>query len=83
MAAVRAAVRATEEQMLASLSQEASLLSDILQLKLQRAALATGRLHNPVASSTGHIDSCPEAPAKAKPPTAKTKTGLKESGNAV
>lgn len=76
---VSAAVKATEDQMLASLTQEASLLSDILQLKLQQAVLATRRLQNPVPSNTGHIDS----PAKAKLPTAKTKTGLKESGNAV
>ncbi|XP_076579633.1 uncharacterized protein C8orf74 homolog [Chaetodon auriga] len=60
---VRAAVRATEGQMLASLTQEASLLSDILQLKLQKAALTTGRLHNPVPSSTGHISSHPDTPA--------------------
>lgn len=80
---VRAAVKATEDQILASLTQEASLLSDIMQLKLQQAALATRRHQNPVPSNTGHIDSHPDAPAKAKLPTAKTKTGLKESGNAV
>ncbi|XP_035533484.1 uncharacterized protein C8orf74 homolog [Morone saxatilis] len=76
LALIRAAVRATEDQMLASLTQEASLLSDILQIKLQQAALATGRLHNPVSSH-------PDAPAKAKPNTAKTKTGQRESGNAI
>ncbi|XP_032362276.1 uncharacterized protein C8orf74 homolog isoform X2 [Etheostoma spectabile] len=52
LALVRAAVKATEGQMLASLNQEASLLSDILQLKLQRAALATRRLHNPAYLQT-------------------------------
>ncbi|XP_051284067.1 uncharacterized protein C8orf74 homolog isoform X3 [Dicentrarchus labrax] len=83
LALVRAAVRATEDQMLASLTQEASLLSDILQIKLQQAALATRRLHNPVLSNAGHISSHPDAQAKAKPNTAKTKTGQRESGNAV
>ncbi|XP_023251167.1 uncharacterized protein C8orf74 homolog [Seriola lalandi dorsalis] len=63
---VRGALRATEGQMLQSLNQEASLLSDILQLKLQQAALATGRLHNPVTSSTGHISGCSVTPVKGK-----------------
>nr|XP_046238891.1 uncharacterized protein C8orf74 homolog [Scatophagus argus] len=74
---VRAAVKAAENQMLESLTQEASLLGDIVQLKLQRAALATGRLHNPVPGPH------PDAPAKTKPRTAKSKTGLRKSGNAV
>ncbi|TDG96165.1 hypothetical protein EPR50_G00236950 [Perca flavescens] len=52
LALVRAAVKATEGQMLASLNREASLLNDILQLKLQRAALATRRLHNPAYIQT-------------------------------
>ncbi|KAM7365384.1 hypothetical protein PAMP_016317 [Pampus punctatissimus] len=71
---VRAAVRATEGQMLASLHKETSLLSDILQLKLQGAALASRRLHNPVP---GCISLHPPNPmsAKAKLHTAKTKTG--------
>ncbi|XP_041821735.1 uncharacterized protein C8orf74 homolog [Chelmon rostratus] len=83
LALVQAAVKATEGQMLASLTQEASLLSDILQLKLQQAALTTGRLHNPVPSTTGHISSHPDAPVNPKPDKAKPKTGLRESGNAV
>ncbi|XP_078100280.1 uncharacterized protein C8orf74 homolog [Sander vitreus] len=60
LALVRAAVKATEGQMLASLNREASLLSDILQLKLQRAALATvRRLHNPAYIQTHpHSRSC-------------------------
>ncbi|XP_071320328.1 uncharacterized protein C8orf74 homolog [Trachinotus anak] len=74
---VHEAVRATEDQMQASLNQEASLLSDILQLKLQQAALATGRLHSPVTSSTGHISTPPDMPAKEKVQTTKTKTGAK------
>ncbi|KAM9334119.1 uncharacterized protein C8orf74 homolog [Symphorus nematophorus] len=78
LALVREAVRATENKMLASLTQEVSLLSEILQLKLQQAALATRRLHNPTPSSTGsHVD----APAKANTHSSKTKTGLRESGN--
>lgn len=52
VAVVRAAVKAAEDQILASLSQEASLLSDILQLKLQQAALTTRGLQNPVSSSS-------------------------------
>nr|XP_033472244.1 uncharacterized protein C8orf74 homolog [Epinephelus lanceolatus] len=78
-ALVRAAVKATEGQMLESLNQEASLLSDILQLKLQQAALATGRLHCPVLSNTSHTDLHSNA-RKAKQHTART--GQKESGNA-
>ncbi|XP_069377397.1 uncharacterized protein C8orf74 homolog isoform X2 [Paralichthys olivaceus] len=69
---VRVAVRATEGQMLQSLDLEASLLSDILQLRLQQAALATGGLHNPAPSSTG-----PDAAAKGKIQTAKSKAGGK------
>lgn len=42
---VQAAVRATQGQMLESLDHEVTLLGDILQLKLQQAALATGGLH--------------------------------------
>ncbi|XP_039998409.1 uncharacterized protein C8orf74 homolog [Xiphias gladius] len=74
---VHTAVRATEGQMLASLNQEASLLSDILHLKLQQAPLATGRLQNPVPSNTGHVSLHPDSLAKAKIQTAKTKTGGK------
>ncbi|XP_062301468.1 uncharacterized protein C8orf74 homolog [Scomber scombrus] len=71
---VRAAVKATEGQMLASLHQEASLLGDILQLKLQCAALATGRLHNPAPA---HISPHPDTSAKAKLSTGKSKAGHK------
>ncbi|KAK2856886.1 hypothetical protein Q5P01_005621 [Channa striata] len=49
---VRVALKATEGQMFASLNREASLLSDILQLKLQLAELATGRLHSRSPAST-------------------------------
>uniref|UniRef100_UPI0037E95504 uncharacterized protein C8orf74 homolog n=1 Tax=Semicossyphus pulcher TaxID=241346 RepID=UPI0037E95504 len=65
LALVRTALRATEGQMLASLTRETSLLSDIQQIKLQQAALATGRLHNPVPINTGQISSNLQAPAKA------------------
>lgn len=69
---VRAAVKATEDQMRASLTREASLISDLLQLKLQQAALATGRLQDHSSSSAGsHADS-----------SGKTKTGRRRSGNA-
>ncbi|KAE8278639.1 hypothetical protein D5F01_LYC23556 [Larimichthys crocea] len=71
-ALVRAAVKATEDQMRASLTREASLISDLLQLKLQQAALATGRLQDHSSSSAGsHADS-----------SGKTKTGRRRSGNA-
>ncbi|XP_035487806.2 uncharacterized protein C8orf74 homolog isoform X1 [Scophthalmus maximus] len=79
---VRAAVRATEGQMLQSLNREASLLSDILQLRLQlrlqlqQAALAAGGRHNPVASTTSlHPESTTAAKAKKQP--AKSRRGLK------
>lgn len=74
---VRAAVKATEGQMLASLNREASLLSDILQLKLQQAALATGRRHNSVHSSASQLSLHPDTPAKAKIQRTKTKTEVK------
>ncbi|XP_034051671.1 uncharacterized protein C8orf74 homolog isoform X2 [Gymnodraco acuticeps] len=44
-ALVRAAVKATEGQMLESLNREASLLVDILKFKLQQAAADKQRLH--------------------------------------
>lgn len=71
LAVVRAAVKAAEDQILASLTQEASLLSDILQLKLQQAALTTRGLQNPVSSSSSQIGS----PASSAAGAAK-KTGL-------
>lgn len=69
---VRAAVKAAEDQIRASLTQEASLLSDILQLKLQQAALTTRGLQNPVSSSSSQIGS----PASSTAGAAR-KTGLK------
>lgn len=73
MELVRAAVRATESQIVASLVQEADLLSEILQLKLQQGALATGRHNN---TSPTNIETT------AKVQTAKTKTGGMASGKA-
>lgn len=73
-ALVRAAVRATEDQILQSLSRETSLLGDILQLKLQQQASATGGHHN--TTNTGHGGSRADAPAKAKQHKAKTKPGV-------
>ncbi|KAM4602171.1 uncharacterized protein C8orf74 homolog [Polymixia lowei] len=49
---VRAAVRASGGQMLASLGQETSLVSDILELKVQHTALATRGLHHPTPPKT-------------------------------
>ncbi|CAJ1087055.1 uncharacterized protein C8orf74 homolog [Xyrichtys novacula] len=50
---VRTTVGAASDQMLASLTQEASLLSDIHGIKLQQAALTTGGHPNPVVSNPG------------------------------
>ncbi|KAG7470336.1 hypothetical protein JOB18_011200 [Solea senegalensis] len=70
---VRAAVKATEEQILLSLNREVSLLADILQLRLQQAALTTRRRHTSHVSSTA---SHPETAAvKAKTHTPKAKAG--------
>ncbi|KAM8721878.1 uncharacterized protein C8orf74 homolog [Acanthopagrus schlegelii] len=71
LAVVRAAVRATEDQMMASLTQEASLLSDIMQLKLQQAALSTGGLHNPFR--THHTGSRTGTPSETMQRSAKNK----------
>ncbi|XP_030012864.1 uncharacterized protein C8orf74 homolog [Sphaeramia orbicularis] len=68
--AVRAAVKATEGQILESLDQEATLLNEILELKLQHTVLATRRLHNPLSSSSGHVST---NSAKTKVHTGKTK----------
>ncbi|XP_008295999.1 uncharacterized protein C8orf74 homolog [Stegastes partitus] len=70
---VHATLRTTKEQIEASLNQEVTLLGEILQLKVQHAALATGRHHN-----TGHTSRRPDTPAKAK-----HKTRVKDTGNAV
>lgn len=70
-----------------SLSHEAYLLVDILQLKMQQAAMATRGLQKPVPSSKDRASSHPEAPANATKSTAKkenqNKTKLKESRKAV
>lgn len=73
MELVRAAVRATESQIVASLVQEVDLLSEILQLKLQQEALATGRHNNTSPTNTE---------TNSKVQTAKTKTGWTASGKA-
>lgn len=78
---VRAAVRTTEGQILESLIQEASLLSEILQLKLQQEALATGRHNNTSANTEPHQR--PATETKANIQTAKTTKGVKASGKAV
>uniref|UniRef100_A0AAQ5YF57 Uncharacterized protein n=2 Tax=Amphiprion ocellaris TaxID=80972 RepID=A0AAQ5YF57_AMPOC len=74
---VRAAVRATKGQIEESLNHEATLLGDILQLKVQQAALATRRHHNTVSSNTAH-NKRPDMSAKAK-----SKTRVRKTGNAV
>ncbi|KAG7231319.1 hypothetical protein INR49_012159 [Caranx melampygus] len=71
---VGGALRASEGQMVESLKREASLLSDILQLKLQQSALTTGRLHTPATSSKGSINRRSDTPAKENKQTAKTKS---------
>ncbi|XP_034533672.1 uncharacterized protein C8orf74 homolog [Notolabrus celidotus] len=79
LALVRTAVRTTQDQMLASLTDEASLLCDIQQIKLQQAALATGGLHNPVLAETSQSSSNLDAPVKASPNSANSKTERRES----
>lgn len=57
-------MKATKEQMLASLTREVNLLTDILQLKLQKAEMATRR---PQITAVDKTDSSQaEAAAKAK-----------------
>ncbi|XP_051799418.1 uncharacterized protein C8orf74 homolog isoform X2 [Acanthochromis polyacanthus] len=75
---VRAAVRATKGQIEESLNEEAALLGDILQLKVQQEALATRRHHHTVSSNTAFNK--PDTTATAK---AKRKTRVRESGQAV
>lgn len=82
MKLVRAAVRATEGQILESLIQEAGLLSDILQLKLQQEALATGR-HNDASNTNTEPQQRPATETKANIQTAKTTRGVKASGKEV
>ncbi|XP_026219503.1 uncharacterized protein C8orf74 homolog [Anabas testudineus] len=72
---VRAAVKNTEGQLLVTLDQEVSLLCDVLQLKLQQAALATGRLYSPVPD--GHINLHADTSPKENMLTAKATTGVK------
>lgn len=59
------AVKATKEQMLASLTREVNLLTDILQLKLQKAEMATRRPQTTAAANTDNSSQA-EAAAKAK-----------------
>ncbi|KAM3857071.1 uncharacterized protein C8orf74 homolog [Diretmus argenteus] len=67
----RATVRASGGQMLASLDQETSLVSDLLQLKVQQAALATEGLHYvPPNAATSPVI---QTPARGMLHTAKTK----------
>ncbi|XP_029369324.1 uncharacterized protein C8orf74 homolog [Echeneis naucrates] len=73
----RAALNATEGQTLANVNQEAVLLRDIQELKLQQAALATGRLHSHDTSSTGHNTVRSDTPTKEKEKTAKLKNRVK------
>uniref|UniRef100_A0A667XUF9 Uncharacterized protein n=1 Tax=Myripristis murdjan TaxID=586833 RepID=A0A667XUF9_9TELE len=77
---VRVAARASGGQMQACLKEETSLVSELLQLKLQQAALATRRLHCPVPPNTP-----PPAPIQThsrdgKVACSKTKRGAKKSG---
>lgn len=71
------AVKATKEQMLASLTREVNLLTDILQLKLQKAEMATRR---PQITAVDKTDSSQaEAAAKAKKLKHKSKKWLKSA----
>ncbi|XP_047432348.1 uncharacterized protein C8orf74 homolog [Mugil cephalus] len=72
---VQAAVRAAEGHLQESLQDEATLMSDVLFLKVQLAALTTGGQHSTASSTTGD-DSQPSE----KVTSGKAKTGVKESG---
>lgn len=63
--------------MLASLTQEVSLLTDILQLKLQKAEMATRGLQTAPASNADNGHSHVEPAPKAKKST-KTKSEVKK-----
>jgi len=77
---VQAEVRTSESQILATLNQEASLLTDILLLRLQQEALATGGHPSTAPFQTGSTSKHSDAAATAKLQTSKTKVGGKESG---
>ncbi|XP_041834449.1 uncharacterized protein C8orf74 homolog isoform X2 [Melanotaenia boesemani] len=75
-----AAVQASESQIVASLTQEAALLTEILQLKLQQEAVATRGHCSTPPTNTGDVSS--QRSSKSKVTPVKSKTGEK-SGNPV
>ncbi|XP_072235661.1 uncharacterized protein C8orf74-like [Leuresthes tenuis] len=75
---VRAEVRTSESQIVATLNQEASLLIDIVLLKLQQEGLATGGQPGTAPPHTG------SSSKHSKLQTSKTKAGAeKEAGKSV
>lgn len=76
MELVQAAVRAAEGHLQESLQEEATLISDILFLKVQQAALTTGGQQSTVSPSSDD-----DAQQAEKVTNGKEKTGVTESGH--
>lgn len=70
---LNSAVKATKEQILASLTQEVNLLTEILQLKLKKAEMTTRGPQTADESNQDNSNTQPETPAKAKKLKSKTK----------
>lgn len=70
---LNSAVKATKEQILASLTQEVNLLTEILQLKLKKAEMTTRGPQTAAESNPDNSNSQPETEVKAKKLKPKTK----------
>lgn len=66
-------MNATKEQILASLTQEVNLLTEILQLKLKKAEMTTRGPQTDAESNPDNGNPQPETTAKAKKVKSKTK----------
>lgn len=66
-------MKATKEQILASLTQEVNLLTDILQLKLKKAEMTTRGPQTAAEANTDNSSSQAETTVKAKKLKSKTK----------
>lgn len=73
-------MKATKEQILASLTQEVNLLTEILQLKLKKAEMTTRGPQTSAESNPDNSNSQPET-VKARKLKSKTKKGLKWAGS--
>ncbi|XP_029696260.1 uncharacterized protein C8orf74 homolog isoform X2 [Takifugu rubripes] len=70
---LNSAVKATKEQILASLTQEVNLLTEILQLKLKKAEMTTRGPQTAAESNPDNSNSQPETTVKGKKLKSKTK----------